>query len=175
MNTSIFHEFEASINQIEEQLSSSDDFLRKLLFANIVTAFEVYLHDIFINLLENNNKLLIKLTESDSYKNSKITWKQALTNDMSRYIIVELKSLVFHNLSIIEPLFNKILGITIDYKKDTSIIDIIDVRHDVVHRNGLTKEGQKRNFSKEYLETVLSKITNLVTDIDRQVIEKYKL
>ena len=182
MNTKNFLVFENNLNEIVKLNKINSDYLKKLLFANIITAFEVYLQNSFIALLSEKPNLFIKLTESNKFKNNKITLKQAFDNDMKIYLTTLVKDLVYHNLSDVEPLFNEVLGVKINFndpkylntRKDSSIIlEHISKRHDVVHRNGYNKDGVQILFSLQDIDDVAADFKSLVSDIDKQILNKY--
>jgi len=173
MSTKSYDEFVSSINTIQERMQSEDFFLNKLLFANVVTSFEVYLQSIFLDLLTQDRDLLKKLTLSSKYKNNKISLNKALTNDMGIYLSELIKNIVFHNLSDIEPLFKEVLGVNINYKSDDKILKSIEKRHDIIHRNGKTKKSLILKISNSELNNVITIFKELIENIDGQIISKY--
>lgn len=173
MSTKSYDEFISSINIIQERIESEDFFLNKLLFANVVTSFEVYLQSVFLVLLIQDRELLKKLTLSSKYKNNKISLNKALTNDMNIYLSELIKNIVFHNLSDIEPLFKEVLGVNINYKSNDKILKSIETRHDIIHRNGKTKKSLLLEISNSKLNETISIFKQLIEDIDMQIISKY--
>ena len=171
MNTNAFKNFQYNINDIESHFENNSSYTLMLIYANIITVFEVYLQEAFVDLLKNDYELLKKLTESSKYKNSKITLNKALKNDMSMYLIEMTKNLIFHNLADIEPLYKEVLGVNIRYTD--SILKSIETRHHIIHRNGYAKNGEKINISISIAKDTLSTFKNLVGDIENQILQKH--
>jgi len=171
MNTNAFRNFQYNINKVESLFENNSSYTLMLIYANIITVFEVYLQEAFVDLLKSDDKLLKKLTESSKYKNSKITLNKALKIDMNKYLIGMTKNLVFHNLADIEPLYKEVLGVNIRYTD--SILKSIETRHHIIHRNGYTKDGEKINMSLNLAKETLITFKNLVGDIENQILQKY--
>lgn len=173
MNTKHYAEFKINMEIINKNIQKDNIFLNGLLFANVITCFEVYLQSIFLHLLNNDYKLFEKLTLSNKYKNNKITLNVALKNDMKKFLSEMIRNIVFHNLSDIEPLFKEVLGVGINYKNDDSILKMIQKRHDIIHRNSKTKNDEPVEISNKYLIKAIKDIDLLVKDIDLQIYKKF--
>lgn len=66
----------------------------------------------------------------------------------------------------------KILNIEIDF--DTSILGkIIQLRHDIVHRNGKSKNGEEINIDNEDLAEKVSEVAEYVKHINEKLLEIY--
>lgn len=173
MNTKQYDEFHNNMSVIKNNIQKDNNYLTRLLFANAITCFEVYLQSVFLYLLDKDSKLLENLTLSNKFKNIKISLNVALKNNMKVFLKEMLKNIVFHNLSDIEPLFKEVLGVYINYKNDDSILKMIQQRHDIIHRNGKSKSDEPVIITDEYLVKSINDITFLVSDIDSQIIKNY--
>jgi len=173
MNTKEFAVFRENITRIKKSFDKENELVNQLLFANIITILEVYLQNSLLDLLSNDKKLLEKLTKSSKFKTNKITLTKALLNDMNIYLKELLKNIVFHNMPDVCLLYKEVLNIEIEYKKDESIINAIEKRHDIIHRNGYSKKAEKINISIEYIKETLEKVNEVVSKIDTQIIDKY--
>jgi len=171
MNTKYYLEAKNNLNYIEDKITN-DEYLNKLLYANIITILEKYLYNIFITLLNSDIKLLKNLTISSKFKNQKIPLKTAL-NDVEKYIFEMVKGLNYHNLSDIEPLFSEVLDIKIDY--DEKVIHTINTRHNIIHRNGFNKNGESIKISTLQFQQTIKLFLNLILDIDNQITKKYNI
>jgi len=171
MNTKFYLVAKKNLEYIKSNITD-DKYLNNLLYANIITILETYLYNLFVFLLHNDFKLLKKLTTSSKFKNQKIPLKLALTN-IEKYIIEMIKGLNYHNLSDIEPLFREVLDIKIDYNE--KIIETIDIRHNIIHRNGYDKDGKIVNISKEEFLKTINLFSIFILEIDKQIIKKYNV
>lgn len=170
MKTIYFKQFKDNIEHIQN--STKCDYSLKLFYANLVTIMESYLSDIFIETVSTNLNLMEKLTKSNKYKNQNVNLYTALTNDMKRYIIGLIKQIVFHNLSNIRPLFREVLDIGVTNEQE--ILDLIEKRHHIIHRNGFDKSNNPVQIREEDIETTINFLTNYIERIDQQFIEKFQ-
>jgi|LGVD01.1.fsa_nt_gb chorismate mutase len=170
MKTIYFKQFKDNIEHIQN--STKCDYSLKLFYANLVTIMESYLSDIFIETVSTNLNLMEKLTKSNKYKNQNVNLYTALTNDMKRYIIGLIKQIVFHNLSNIRPLFREVLDIGVTNEQE--ILDLIEKRHHIIHRNGFDKSNNPVQIREEDIETTINSLTNYIERIDQQFIDKFQ-
>ncbi|CAN2041264.1 hypothetical protein GMMP15_370062 [Candidatus Magnetomoraceae bacterium gMMP-15] len=170
MNTKYFKQFKNNIKHIQN--STKNDYSRKLFYANLVTVMEIYLSNIFIDTVSNNLNLMKKVTKSNKYKNQKVNLYTALTNDMRRYVIGLIKQIVFHNLSNIRPLFREVLDIEVT--NEQKILDLIEKRHHIIHRNGFDENNNPVLIREEDIKTTINFLTNYIERIDQQFIKKFQ-
>ncbi|MCD6186447.1 MAG: hypothetical protein J7K84_11850, partial [Deltaproteobacteria bacterium] len=107
------------------------------------------------------------------YKNQNVNLYTALTNDMEKYIIGLIKQIVFHNLSNIRPLFREVLDIEVPNEQE--ILELIEKRHHIIHRNGFDKNNNSVQIKEEDIETTINFLTNFLERIDQQFIEKFQM
>lgn len=170
MNTEHHRVFSISLNEVRSRISD-DTYLNRLLLASLITQFEVYLQSVTVGLIAASRPLMIRLAGSGVFKNQTISLSKAIENDMGKYIVAQVKNIVFHNLSDIEPLFRQAFDIRITVTKE--IIGLIKLRHDIVHRNGYTKDGVCHDLQGAALVDHLEIISALIDVIDKQLIEKF--
>jgi hypothetical protein len=164
MKTSHYDIFNAALGTIRKTAASSDDFTNKLLFANVVTIFEAYLQGIALSLMQSDSKIIQQVASSKKFKNHTIQLHKALSWDLSKYVISLVNKIVFHNLSEVEPLFREAFGIQIIIKDE--ILKIIEIRHDVIHRNGYTKNGDPSGINKAMVIAAADEFEHFVSDIE---------
>jgi len=169
MNTKFYIEAKNNLEYISQKISD-DKYLNNLLYANIVTILETYLYKVFIFLLDNNPKLFKNLANSSKFKNQKVSLKLALSNIKS-HIFIMIRRLTYHNLADIELIYKEVLKVDIKY--DETILEIINIRHDIIHRNGYTKENITVVLSENDIIDTIKIFKNLIENIDKQIIEKY--
>ena len=74
-------------------------------------------------------------------------------------------------MSDIEPLFRQAFDIRITVTKE--IIGLINLRHEIVHRDGFTKDGVCLDLQHATLVDALQIVSSLVNIIDQQLIDKF--
>ena len=169
MSSKFFIEAKENLEYISTKISN-DKYLNQLLYANIITILETYLYRVFTTLLENNFELLKKLTNSSKFKTQKVTLKMALS-DIKKHILEMIKGLNYHNLADIDLIYKDVLEIKIKYNDE--ILKAIEIRHDIIHRNGYKKDGDKVFILNEDIIKSIETFENLIKEIDKEVIEKF--
>lgn len=166
MSTNAYKIFEVSLNAIKEKVSQ-DIHLNQLLFANIITAFEAYLQTVALGLMRHDISLIKKVVQTNKFKNQKVPLSTAVTNDMQRYVTSIVQNIVFHNLAEVEPLFREAWNVKIPIT--TAMLDAIAIRHDIIHRNGYTKQNAFHDVSVEQVHTVAGEFDKQAINVDGQI------
>lgn len=155
---------------VDDELKNS---FFKMLYVSIITAMETYLKDTFI----------MKLFESETYinnflgKNNEINKQKYSLKDIkgdSDFINNKIKeylsSKMWHNLKKVNGLYKEAFDIKLSLNKE--LLQAVEKRHDIVHRNGKTKDDVEFEISKEDVlnlqNNVRDFITNIETSFDKQ-------
>ena len=170
MNTEHFRVFSISLNEVRSRISD-DAYFNRLLMASLITHLEVYLQSVTVGLITTSRPLMLRLAGSGVFKKQTISLSEAIENDMGKFIVAQVKNIVFHNLSDIEPLFRQSFDIRITVTKE--IIGLINLRHDIVHRNGFTKVGVCQDVQGAALGGALEIVSSLARVVDEQLIDKF--
>lgn len=182
-NTQFYQNFKESLDNINglvkekmgnHQLQST---LNNLLFANTIAAMETYLSDAFINTVLNNPELLRKFMETTpafnekKYKLSEIyTWLEDMQKAVTQYLL----EIIYHNVFVVKNMYKCTLDI--NFQEDLeSIQKAIMARHDIVHRNGKTKNGDILKITEEEVLLNIELINGFITHVDKQLKEKVKM
>lgn len=175
--------FETFINEIKnlrelndykfEAKESIEGTLRRQLYVGVIATMETYLSDAFI----------ITTLKSPQYKENFVkTFKDfkdisfSLTDLFDQYKDVDnickkaLLDLIYHNLPKIKGIYKDTLGI--DLGNIAEPHKAVQVRHNLVHRNGKNKEGQHFVVTKEIISDLIDKIENFIFIIDEQIKHK---
>jgi hypothetical protein len=174
-NTKFHETFTKSLDNIRLLLETEVDpavqqhFLR-LLYVNIITTLETFLSDAFINTVLSNQALVRKFPETNpDFKQRKLSLDEIFSrmenieNEARNYLI----DVIWHKLEKIKPMYKAALNI--DFPNDLrGIFKAIAIRHDIVHRNGKTKDGKEIELEKGELWQLIDDICNFVDSIDNQ-------
>ena len=175
--TSKHHEsFETTISNIEHLLNveittSEMCHLAKLLYINVITAIETYLADTFISSVANNKNLMRMLVETaPEFRNEKFPLSDifkvvdCIESKVNSYLL----DIVWHRLEKVMPIFKATLNI--DFPRDmNALFNAVHVRHDLVHRNGKTRDGEERIISADCVKSVIEISREFVAYIDKQI------
>jgi hypothetical protein len=174
-----FHpRFQASVETIrglrnENINDSSKRAFFALLYANVITVLEAYLSDVFISLIVRNETLLRKFVESDPlFREQKIPTAEIFRHMESIPARVKghLYVLPFHRLEKVQRMYAAVLQITFPAGM-AEILKAVHIRHDIVHRNCVTKDGKEIVISRAEVENLLKQVEIFVGETDKQVLE----
>ena len=140
---------------------------RRLLYANAITALETYLSDTFINRVFADKGLLQAYIDSEpKFKERKVSYRDILREaaKVEEAAKQELLDVVWHNIGKTKAMYDDVLGVKLgDVGK---IASAVQRRHDIVHRNGRTKEGSVLTVSTDDIQGLIKEVERLASRIE---------
>jgi len=129
--------------------------------AYAVTQFEVFIQSSLIQLINEDTRLMenaqknIKDLSTKSIKFKKLT-TDTIKHEVNSYLLDQM----FHNIPKTKNIVSSILGrkIQIDI---THACKVMDIRHDIIHRGGLKKDGDTVRLTKNIALETLNHIRQL--------------
>ena len=150
--------------------SDSAACLLRLLYINVITALETYLSDAFTNTVLNDPGLLRKLIENAP----KFQKKKINLSDIYRAVDHAegeareyLRQIIWHNLFRVKPMYRDVLKV--NFPDAAPILRAVEIRHDLVHRNGKTSDGEAIPIDKGHVLSLADEAKKLVEEIDGQL------
>jgi hypothetical protein len=149
----------------------------RLLYVNVITAMETYLSDAFIKTVMNDDHLLRRFIETTpEFQKEKIPLSdifrtmEGIKGEAQYY----LANIVWHRLEKVKKLYNSTLEIEFpqDLKK---LFSAVVLRHDIVHRNGKTKDGKDLLIISSDVRDLIKTVEVFVLHIDEQLQKARKL
>ena len=142
-----------------------------MIYASAVTAMETYLCDAFLHAVTNNNELMNRLlTTTPDFSEKRysladmIDWSARAQQRVADYIY----DIAWHNLAKVRALYKTVLSVTFPSGLD-SLYRAVLVRHDIVHRNGRSKDGRFHNIDKKALLHLFDTVSAFVESVDGQM------
>lgn len=177
-NTEYHKNFESAMSDIELLLDldsvtdpSVKTKLHQLLFVNVITSLETYLSDAFSQTVLSDKKHMRKLVETARAFKEQSVPLSAIFDKMDRIQDVvgsHLMRIVWHDLEKVERLFRDVLSV--DFPSDTGELkEAVIMRHDFVHRNGKTKDGEKVAVSRGIILALIGNVRAVVGKTDEQL------
>src|SRR6266568_5072301 len=178
-NTAFHKTFLENLEKIKALLGTDVDAglrqsLLRLLFVNIITALETFLSDAFINTVLGSPSLIRKFVETNpDFAKQKFSLNDifnqvdTINDEVKKYLL----SQIWHNIEKIKPMYESALEIKFTEDLKDIFIAII-IRHDIVHRNGKTKNGDEMVLTDEDLNDLMEKVRIVVDHIDNQFCEE---
>lgn len=137
------------------------NYQKNLLFSSIITSLEAYLADSFVYLINGNEKYLNNFLTTDRNYKDRIEDNRPLKDEIMR----DLNKRSFHNLKDIRRFYQKTFSIK--FPEISHLLPFIYKRHDIVHRNGKTKDGNSVITNGKDIKQTIEEVNQLVQDLDR--------
>ena len=147
--------------------------INKMTYSYAVTLLEAFLGDTAKSLISENETFFTNSRQIDELKKAKYSLEFLSTNkvDAKGLAVRELSNILYHNIPKVKRIFEIILGTRIDI--DISELDkITKVRHDIVHRNGKTKEGESIHLSSNDMLKMIFHIEKFSNELQLLINEK---
>ncbi len=162
-----------ALNDIDLGKEKLQETLRRQVFSGAITLLEDYLSTTLIQKVlndDNNFKQFVK--ESPSIRKRKFNLSEIYDKlDSIRDIVKkELVDVIYHDLPKVKRMYDYSLGI--DFPDIGNLMKLIKTRHDMVHRNGKNKEGEKIEITKELVDEVIESVKVFVQKIDEKIVEE---
>ncbi len=143
---------------------------RNILLAHCVTAMETYLYEIFVQTVFDDESYVDKLyTVLPGIRDTKIPLSELPTYRKRYFEILREKIdfLTFHNLGVVRPLFENVLGISFPESEKMKIL--VHLRHIIVHRNGKVSSGERIKTTTNELNEAIQTTREFVEFVQRQI------
>lgn len=154
--------------QLQDLLNDSNpsNIIRRLVFAHAVTVMEAYLMYCARALL-NHDYPLIRFRDAFYCHSSRVdkknlTMETALFRPFARRFVSRM---TFHNTSTLQHYFNAVLHIPPSWPIEP-LKEIVTVRQDLVHRNGVTKRDTPLDISLGQLRQAMDDIQVFIDEVN---------
>ena len=138
---------------------------------NVITTLETYLSDAFINTVMNNPHHIRQFVEtSPEFQQEKVPFADVFkgVEGADEKVRNKLNSVVWHNFKNVIPMYKKTLDIEFPENMDEYFRAVV-IRHDIVHRNGKTKEGKQIPITQTDISDLIQSVKDLVQSIDLEL------
>lgn len=161
------------LNSIDVSDIEAQRTLKRQIFVSAITCLETYLSDAFINTVLSNRKHLKNFFRSfNDFGNKKLGMNELFDRfeEADKIAKEAMSEVIYHNLPKVSNMYKLVFDIAFpDFSKIQSYV--VD-RHDLVHRNGKTKEGQIVPMDGIVVDKMIDDIKCFVTEIDQSLRDK---
>lgn len=157
-------DFSNGISLIQQAAADTDGFHRQLYFSNVISLMEKYLSDLFLYEVTAKEDVFKLMTTANKFKTQKYAVAEVFNGDVKIKVINSVKNLVWHRLNDIDPLYKHTFNIRMHIH--TGLTDKLALRHDLVHRNGYTLDGQAVIISNEALNECISTVADFINNVE---------
>lgn len=147
--------------------------LRRHIYVGVIACLETYLSDAFINtVLSNKDYLSSFFTSFKDFKEQKLGMNELLdvaskAEEIAKKAMLEV---LYHNLPKVSKMYEATLNIV--FPNFSEIQKAVSIRHDLVHRNGKTKEGKEIIIAEMMVDDIITKVESFISEIEQKLNEK---
>ncbi|MFD2784103.1 hypothetical protein [Hymenobacter rubripertinctus] len=140
--------------------------LHRQLFISVIGTMETFLADAFINLTNDNEEFLKNFIETHpEFKKRKFELREVFEEyskikETAKKVMLDT---IYHNLPSVSQMFADTFKI--EFPSIKNVYEYVLKRHDLVHRNGKTKEGETVVTDENAITELISKVTVFTNDI----------
>jgi len=152
-------------------LSEHELHMFRLLYVNVITCLEAYLFDTFLNkvMSDEDKKRRFIETSPEEFANKKLKVSEIykrfenLDEELRKYLF----SVLWHDLGRVKRLYESVFQIK--FPDISTLAKAVRNRHDIVHRNGKTKEGNEVIVNKENVEDLIGEVEAFIDGVEEQI------
>jgi hypothetical protein len=174
--TKFYKIFKNSLIELQDiELDESTPVLQRMVFSSVITSFEAYLSDTLKKNVLNRDAIKKRFVKnSESLKRAKSISLNDIFDEFDKLdqkIIDEIDSISFHNIKTSITIYKNVLICNFPEEKIGELEDRVEIRHDIVHRNGHKKDGSIIHITREDVEDLIMLVSDVVRYIDKQILD----
>lgn len=143
--------------------------LQRQIYVGAVTCLETFLSDALVNTVLSSQEFLESFISNYDFGDRTVKINQLFdtvknAEDIAKSAMLEV---IYHNIPKVSRIYEVVLGI--EFPKYSTIAKAVSTRHDLVHRNGKTKEGFNVEISKEIVDNLITEVESFVKEINERI------
>lgn len=153
---------------------SCSNLIIKMAFAYAVTLLEAFLGDTLKALItEREDFLHNALRNVDEISKAKYTLSELSESgsNISDLAVKQVNEILFHNIPKVKVVYEQVLGVKLEIDL-SKVSKITSLRHDIVHRNGYSKDKKPLNLNAQDLYQAIDDIKVFATSLQKQINER---
>jgi len=168
--------FSSAILDVEKLLETPppgecESLYYRMLYANLITTMETYLGDTFIGIVANDESLKARANEVFlTIRNNRSFFKPGQCNREKMAEVLD--RLTWHRLDEAKTLYKEVLGIDFPQDKGNRLKKAVEIRHDIIHRNGKTKKGIGYPFTHKDVVGLKNLAERFIVRLERKMGQK---
>jgi hypothetical protein len=159
-----------NLNDIDLKNVDLQETLQRQIYSGVITCLEDYLSTTLIQKVLNDDddfKQFVKTFKSIKNRKFDLSEIYEKMDGLQDIVKKELVEVIYHDLPKVRGMYKDTLGI--EFPKIEDLMKIVNNRHDMVHRNGKNKDGEKIEISREVVAEVINKVDNFVKEVENQL------
>lgn len=175
-NKSFYDSFQNEISNVRQlneiQLESPELLivLKRQLYITAIGALETFLSETFINVTNENSDYFRNFVETyPNFKERKFQLNEIYGeyDKLQDTAKKEMLEVIYHNLAKVRNMY--VSTFKIEFPDISELSKAVNTRHDLVHRNGKTKDGADVTVNKEIVTELLNQISIFVEHISKSL------
>jgi hypothetical protein len=171
-NKHYYDSFQKEVRNLEKLNNTAleneelENILKKQLYVSAIGILETFLSETFINQTDEQPEYFKKFVETfPDFSKQKFQLNEIFTHyeKLKKTARKEMLEVIYHNLDKVQNMY--VATFNIKFPDIAELSKLIVTRHDLVHRNGKTKEEEEVKIDKEIITELLEKISNFVEEI----------
>jgi hypothetical protein len=145
-------------------------YLLRLLYANVITALETYLSGFFLSAIQADHGTFcrfVETTPSFAEQTFKLSEVFKISSGIKDIVDKHLLKVVWHRFDRVARMYKDTLGISFPSKMG-NLYRAILIRHDIVHRNGTSPDGMEHRFGITDILSLSGEASKLVSAIEAE-------
>ncbi|MGM9779855.1 MAG: hypothetical protein ACI3ZD_16200 [Prevotella sp.] len=159
-----------ALDAIETLSSDVKNTLYRVLYANLISCMESFLSDTLIHKVlecEDNKRAFVKGYKEFSKLEIGLSSLYDTIDGIDGIITKTLRDIIYHNLPKVKGIYKDVLGI--DLGEIGVLCKCVNTRHDIVHRNGKTKGGEKITIERKDIEELAKAVSDMIENVESQI------
>ncbi len=142
------------------------DILNRQIFISVIGTMETFLSDAFVNLTFDNEDYFKNFIETHpEFKKQKFELREIYKayDNLEETAKKVMLDTIYHNLPTVSQMFTDTFKIQFPSIKE--VYGLVLKRHDLVHRNGKTKDGENVETDDKAIKELIETVTKFINDI----------
>lgn len=155
------------LNDINLENPDLQETLRRQIYSGAITCLEDYLSTTIIQEVLNKEEYFKNFVKTyHGIKNRKFELSEIYDklDKLRDTVKIELVEVIYHDLPKVKGMYQDTFKI--EFPEIGDLMKAIKTRHDMVHRNGKNKEGEKIEITKDLISEVIDQVEKFVHDIN---------
>jgi hypothetical protein len=154
------------LQEIDIKDISLKNTLNRQIFIGVISTMEAFLSDAFINLTYDNSQYFRKFVETHpEFKKRKFELKDIFSEsekikETAKIIMLDT---IYHNLPTVQQMYQDTFQIKFPSIK--KVYEYVRMRHELVHRNGKTKDGEQVNTDEATISSLIHDVNMFIHEI----------
>ncbi len=160
-----------ALEEIGSLSQENQDILLRVLYANAISCMEGYLYSRLLSWVlssDKNKRFFVEHFYDSQQQKIALSECYKVIDGIDSRIKNLLKDVIWHNLDRVSKIY-KSVGVDIGEIED--LLKCVDIRHDIVHRNGKDKEGNLHKITRDNVDELIIQVSNFIDSIEQQFLK----